>query len=54
MRTKAKATLRRDILRSLRKQGYVVRDGRIALPTDTNKDDLRQINALACILTQKT
>lgn len=49
MRAKAKAILRKDILRSLRKQGYDVKDGRIALPKDSDKDDLRQINALACL-----
>lgn len=48
MRAKAKATLRKDILCSLRKQGYVVRDGRIELPKNTTKDDLRLVNQLAC------
>lgn len=49
MRAKAKATLRKDILRSLRKQGYVVRDGRVELPEDTTKDDLRRVNEMACM-----
>lgn len=49
MRAKDKVTLRKDILRSLRKQGYVVRDGRVALPEDTTKDDLRRINEMACM-----
>jgi len=48
MPPKAKATLRKEILRSLRKQGYVVRDGCIELPGDTTKDELRRINELAC------
>jgi len=49
MRAKDKVTLRKDILRSLRKQGYVVSDGRVALPEDTTKDDLRRINEMACM-----
>ena len=48
MRPKAKATLRKDILRSLRKQGYVVHKGSINLPDDATKDDLRRVNQMAC------
>lgn len=48
MQVKVKATLRRNVLRSLRRQGYVVRDGRIALPAYATKDDLRRINQLGC------
>lgn len=48
MPVKAKAILRKDILRNLRKQGYVVRDGRIELPKDATKDDLRRVNEMAC------
>ena len=49
MRAKAEATLRKDILRSLRRQGYVVHDGRVELPEDTTKDDLRRVNEMACL-----
>lgn len=49
MQAKAKAILRKDILRSLRKQGYVVRGGRVALPADSTKNDLRHLNRLACL-----
>ena len=48
MRAKAKATLRKDILRSLRRQGYIVRDGRVELPGETTKNDLRRVNEMAC------
>lgn len=48
MRAKAKATLRRDVLRSLRRLGYVVRDGQIELPGEPTKDDLRRVNEMAC------
>jgi len=48
MRAKSKTTLRDEILRSLRKQGYVVRNGRITLPSQPTKDDLRRVNAMAC------
>lgn len=40
--------MRKDILRSLRRQGYVVRDGRVELPDDATKDDLRRLNRVAC------
>lgn len=48
MRAKAKAILRRDILRSLRRQGYAVRGGRVELPEDATKDTLRRVNGMAC------
>lgn len=48
MRPKSKATLRRDILLSLRRQGYLVRNGRVELPVNVTKDDLRRINEMAC------
>jgi len=40
--------LRKKLLRSLRRQGYVVRDGKIELPGDPTKDDLRRVNEMAC------
>jgi len=49
MRAKAKATLRKDVLRSLRRQGYVVHDGGVELPEETTKDDLRRVNEMACL-----
>ncbi len=48
MPAKAKATMRKDILRTLRKQGYVLRDGRVELPEGATKDDLRSVNEMAC------
>jgi len=48
MRAKSKATLRENVLCSLQKQGYIVRDGRVELPGDPTKDDLRRVNEMAC------
>lgn len=49
MQVKPMARLRKDILRSLRRQGYIVRDGRAELPGDVTKDDLRRVNEMACL-----
>ena len=48
MRTKTKATLQKKIFRSLRRQGFIVRSGCIALPENITKDNLRRMNELAC------
>ena len=47
MRVKSKAKLKRAILRSLRKQGYIVRSETIELPENPTKDDYRRLNKLA-------
>src|SRR5438094_8211172 len=39
--------LRLAIVRSLKKQGFRVRDGRVHLPVDATKDDLRRMHSLA-------
>jgi len=48
MRAKSKDTLRKEILRSLRRQGYSVRNDRIAIPDNACKSDLRELNQMAC------
>ncbi len=48
MRPKIKTTLRKKILGSLQKQGYIVNSSRIELPENPTKDDLRRLNELAC------
>ena len=40
--------MRTDILRNLRKQGYIVNGNRIELPANASKDDLRCLNRMAC------
>lgn len=47
MRVKSRSKLKKAILRSLRKQGYVVRRGLIELPENPSKDLYRRLNDLA-------
>lgn len=39
--------MRNAIIQSLRKQGYVVKNGVILMPEDLSKDDFRALNTLA-------
>jgi len=47
-RARSKLRLRKKIFHSLRRQGFIVRSGRIALPENVTKDSLRRMNELAC------
>ena len=47
MATPSAKYLRKAIIRSLRKQGYSVRDGLIQMPDDLSKDDYRALQAMA-------
>lgn len=47
MSVPSKKLLRTRIIRSLRSQGYAIRDGRISLPPDLDKDGRRRIHELA-------
>ena len=38
MRARSKLRLRKEIFRSLRRQGFIVRSGRIALPENVTKE----------------
>lgn len=43
----SKDTLRKEIVKALRRQGYSVRRGQIVMPDDLTKDDYRRMNELA-------
>lgn len=54
MRVKSRNKLKRAILRSMRMQGYLVRNGLIALPENPSKDLYRRLNELAAKKKQQT
>ena len=45
--TKRATQLRSKIIRALKKQGYLFRDGEITIPKDSSKDDVRRMHELA-------